>query len=559
MQTLLHSLQDHDLGHLRILAELWGLDPPPGPPARAAQSLAEAMLDQAALRETLGSLGPDAKRSFEFLLARGGRAPRADFERNHGQLREMGPGRRDREKPWRSPSPVEALWYRGLIAHAFADTATGPQEFIFIPSDLLERLQPPVLARPAPPGRPSATPLATRLGDWTADDDVTSLLAALRRRTARTEPHPGWEASLAPFLRRPVAAPMLLALARSEGSIDAGSLRPQAQPVRSFLDLPRPEACRRLVLAWRSTTLWNDLARVPGLASGTRGWPNDPAASRGAALAHFVDIPEGVWWDLQAWIDAIHSQDPGFQRPGGDFDAWYLQDAETGAFLRGFEHWDAVEGAYLRFLITGPLHWLGAIDLGLGARGDAIICFRKTGLAASLSDTAAPSALPEDEPALAAVYPDGRITFPATASRSLRYQIARICDWEPATPPVYAYRLSPSSLQTAAAQGLKVSQVLSLLEAAAHRGVPQGLRQAVERAFAQGTPARIERQLILRVDDDAILDELRRQQSTARYLGEALGSKAVIVRQRDWPALCAAAARVGILIEPPRDAPTARS
>lgn len=559
MQTLLRTLQDHDLGHLRILAELWGLDPPAGPSVRAAQSLAEAMLDQTALRETLGSLEPNAKRSFEYLLARGGRTPLADFERNHGELREMGPGRRDREKPWRNPSPVEALWYRGLIARAFADTATGPQEFIFIPADLLEILQPRVLAVPDPPGHASPTPLATRLADWTAADDVTSLLAALRRRTGRSGPHPGWEASLAPFLRRPVAAPMLLTLARSEGFVDAGSLRPQAQPIRTFLELPRPDACRHLLLAWRATRLWNDLEHVPGLASGTRGWPNDPAASRDAALARFVDIPEGVWWDLQAWIEAIHRQDPGFQRPGGDFDAWYLQDAETGSFLRGFEHWNAVEGAYLQFLITGPLHCLGAVDLGLGERGDAVTCFRKTRLAPALSDPAIQPSLPEDEPALAAVYPDGRITFPATASRSLRYQIARISDWEPAAPPVYVYRLSPSSLQAAAAQGLKVGQVVSLLEAAAHRGVPQGLRQAVERAFDQGTPARIERQLILRVDQPAILEELQRQRTTSRYLGEALGSTAVIVRERDWPALCAAAARIGILIEPPRDSPAAGS
>ncbi len=557
MQTLLRSLQDHDLGHLRILAELWGLDLPAGPPIHTAQALAEAMLDPDGLQETLGSLGAAAKRSFESLLLRGGRAPLADFERRHGQLREMGPGRRDREKPWRSPSPVEALWYRGLIARAFADTTTGPQEFIFIPSDLLERLQPHVRARPVPPGRPAATPLATRLGDWTAADDATSLLAALRRRTARTPPHAGWDESLAPFLRRPVAAPMLLTLARGEGIIDADSLRPQAQPVRSFLDLPRPEACLRLLLAWRSSRHWNDLARTPRLASGTKGWPNDPAASRQAALAHFVTIPEGVWWDLQAWIEAIHSHDPGFQRPGGDFDAWYLQDVETGAFLRGFDHWDEVEGAYLRFLITGPLHWLGALDLGLGSRGDAVTCFRKTSLAASLSDTAWVPPMPEDEPALAAVYPDGRIAIPATASRSLRYQIARICDWDPATPPVFAYRLSPSSLQAAVAQGLGAAQVISLLESASRRRLPDGLRQAIERAIAHGTPARIERQLILRVDQAADLDGLRRQRTTARYLGEALGPTAVLVRERDWPALCAAAARIGILIEPPRDSPPA--
>ena len=36
-------------------------------------------------------------------------------------------------------------------------------------------------------------------------------------------------------------------------------------------------------------------------------------------------------------------------------------DVESGQYLSGFESWDLVEGRLLRFLIEGPLFWLGAI------------------------------------------------------------------------------------------------------------------------------------------------------------------------------------------------------
>ena len=34
-----------------------------------------------------------------------------------------------------------------------------------------------------------------------------------------------------------------------------------------------------------------------------------------------------------------------------------------GDYLRGFSTWDEVDGALVRFLITGPMHWLGLVDL----------------------------------------------------------------------------------------------------------------------------------------------------------------------------------------------------
>ncbi len=143
MQPLLRTLQDHDFGHLRILAEVWGFDPPAGPSPQAARTLAKAMLEPSTLGEMIESLSQDARQTLQALQAAGGRMPLADLTRRYGPLREVGAARRDREKVWRQPaSPLETLWYRGLLARAFADLPAGPCEFGFIPNDILDQIRP---------------------------------------------------------------------------------------------------------------------------------------------------------------------------------------------------------------------------------------------------------------------------------------------------------------------------------------------------------------------------------------------------------------------------------
>jgi hypothetical protein len=74
-------------------------------------------------------------------------------------------------------------------------------------------------------------------------------------------------------------------------------------------------------------------------------------------------LPQDIWWNLPSFVNAIHDIQPDFQRPAGDYDSWFIRKDNSDDFLRGFSSWDEVDGALLRFLITGPLHWLGFYDL----------------------------------------------------------------------------------------------------------------------------------------------------------------------------------------------------
>ena len=554
MQLLLRTLQDHDLGHLRILAELWGFDLPPGSAQQVVKSLTDFMLDPANVEEISGSLPVQVRQTLDHVISMGGRVPLSDFVRRYGPLRDMGPGRRDREKPWRTPaSPIEALWYRGLIARAFSDTRFGPREYAFIPTDLLSLLPKPSLTNGGEMlGQPAEPPPRSQPATSAAVDDATTLLAALRHQPCDdSEMPPTRRQALVPFLRQPRALDLLLMLLQEETILDSHRLQPQSQSTRTFLNTPRAEALRGLLLAWASSSRWNDLQQIPLLTSNDDKWPNDPLTSRQSALELIRPIPLRTWWDLDCFVEAVRSYQPGFQRPAGDFDSWYLRDAHNGTFLRGFKHWDAIDGALLRFLITGPLHWLGASDLGRPHHSDTVTCFRLTPAAAILFDPQAPLTIKEST-APATIQPNGRITVPRRALRALRYQISRFTSWEPIDEKRYYYRLTPTALAIADGQGLQLNHIFTILETAAGGPLPSTLRKALQRWGDNGEEARLEKQLILRVDKPEILEELQSNQTTARHLGEILGPTAIIVRQHDWIHLCDDAARMGILIDPPQ-------
>ncbi len=121
MPDLTQSLQGHDLGHLRIIAELWGIDLSSSNTGAETQRtallrLVPTLLDQTLVDEVVNALPHEARTALEDLLQNDGCLPWSLFIRRYGVVREMGPGRRDRERPYRkSASPTEMLWYRGPL------------------------------------------------------------------------------------------------------------------------------------------------------------------------------------------------------------------------------------------------------------------------------------------------------------------------------------------------------------------------------------------------------------------------------------------------------------
>ncbi len=311
--------------------------------------------------------------------------------------------------------------------------------------------------------------------------------------------------------------------------------------------MPRASILERLILAWVKSSTWNDLAQVAELEIAGDSWPNDPLAARHSLLEILNAVPQATWWEVDSVAQAVRERAPGFQRPGRDFESWYLQERSSGRFLRGIEHWDAVEGGLIRYILRGPLHWLGVADLGRRGPTAPSSSFRLTAFAGLLTGEGPAPELPAPE-ASVHLAADGRLTLARGVSPSLRYQTARFTRWEGLDSRGYHFRLTAGSLEHARASGLQPVHVLRLLEELSGASPPPILSQAVERWSEAGTEARLETMLVLQLSTPELVDGLLRNRATARLLGERLGPTSVTIRRESFDRLLAAAARSGLLI-----------
>ena len=544
MPDFLASLQNCDLGHLRIVAELWGLELDARDRDSAADELVASLLAPALVRDTLDVLPPEARPALDALLAAHGRISWAEFARRFGQVREMGPAKRDREHPHRQPaSAAEMLFYRGLLAKAFFDTDKGAQEFAYIPDDLLKLLNhgdteprsknkeesPRLRDSEVPPlGRP-ATPVEKTHEIPASDlvlDDATTLLAALRIGHANLQ-----------------FAPQLSALLHAAKLLKKNN--PQAEAVKKFLEASRAEALSMLVEAWTASATFDELRLLPGILCEGE-WTNDPHATRDTLLAFLKSIPPNQWWSLPAFLRDLKLKHPDFQRPAGDYDSWFIKRASDGQYLRGFAYWDAVDGALVRFVIQ-VMHWLGLADLASPEDGKDFTAFR---IRSKVESRKSPDLRPStfDENGKIAIASSGKISVARLAPRAVRYQVARFCEWDEPKTDEYVYHVSAKSLKRANEQGLKASQLLSLLAKHTKGNVPPALVKSLKRWEANGTEARAESQVVLRVARPEVLEELRASKA-ARFLGEPLGPTAVIVKPGALSKVESALAEMGLLLE----------
>jgi Helicase conserved C-terminal domain len=535
MPDLYHAFQGYDLGYLRIVADLWGFELKSRDSAGATKELVTHLLDSQMVAEIISSLPVEAQNALNALAEAGGRIPWATFVRQYGDVREMGTGKRDREKPQYKPSSTaEILYYRALLGRAFFDTASGAREFAYVPEDLLSLIKPedregfkkindqsglsPVnsilLGRGATPGERAHILAANSL----ILDDSTTLLAALRL---------GHDIQPSPILIGLLNAAKLL-----KKNI------PQGERVKTFLEAPRTEALKMLVEAWRSSETFNELRLIPGLICEGE-WKNQPLATREFILNWLHIIPGGKWWNVNSLISDVKKTVPDFQRPAGNYDSWFIRREADGQYLRGFAYWDQVDGTLIRFFIVTILHYLGMVDVA-GPEGDQdIAAFR-------LVDPDAHSSNIEN--GKLKISSNGRISSSRLVPRAARYQLARFCEWDEDKNDEIQYHITPESLTKAKEQGLKVEHLLVLLSKHAAAGIPPVLVKSLKRWEVNGTEARAEMQIVLRVSRPEVLEELRKSKA-ARFLGEPLGPTTIVIKAGAQLKVMAAVAELGLLAE----------
>jgi hypothetical protein len=427
-------------------------------------------------------LAANAKQAIEMLLKESSEMTEAHFSREFGSIRQMGPAKLERETPWLYPESVaELLYYYGLIGRGFKGAGKDAHTVIYLPSDITPWLPHPqnLALAEGLPIRPVAPPPASRTlpGDDSFLQDLGTFLGFLhteRLRLTPTGPHPEDVDRFVQRLQMPFSGDepelntrlaLLLHLSNRLGFLRRGEqdvIQLTSNRVRAFLDKTRAEQRLALWEAWRDSAEWNDLCHTPGLeCTETGAWHNDPLQTRTTLLSLLAKLQPGAWYSRHDIVRTIKEVEPDFQRPAGDYDTWYIRKNNTQEFLKGFGQWDAVEGALLRFLFSGPFYWLMAFDLAEPSAGDDLLFSLSQWGARWLGHD-----VPEPhEQIRRSITADDDFTLTVAPGIPLvdRFRIERFAQWQ-ASYPSYVYQINQRSLKRATDEGITSQQIIDFLK-----------------------------------------------------------------------------------------------
>jgi hypothetical protein len=325
-------------------------------------------------------------------------------------------------------------------------------------------------------------------------------------------------------------------------------LRLAAQPVMQWLQSPPAVQRKALFSAWRTDARWNDLAHVQGIAfEMTHTWANEPVRERGAILemlVRWLAASSEPWQEAEDFVEFAHTTNPDFARPDGRYDTWQIRDVRTNEFLPGFENWNRIEGALIRYTVTSPLRWMGFVNV--------------QGTRIALTDTARQLAAETEEPARPAtaqpradvirLEPDGDVIVQSGA-RFERFQLARVANWSVTRSDDYVYRLAPESVQAAVKQNISSQRILEFLEQHTSKPIPPNLIKAIKRFEQYGTEARLEQAYMLRTKDAETMEALLNTHAVRKAMIERLSPTCALMRQREARAVSSAIIRTGLLID----------
>ncbi len=615
MPKLEHLLREHrEL--LPILAERWGVKTTKrSTDETLIAGLLVAMLDPSRLEAVYDGLDAKARGVLQSLV--GAKPTRnqmaaAIFGAMNGQVRKLGPGAIERDKPHETPkTTAETLHYWGLVGFTNLPQPNGSlNKVAYIPDDLADLLpthksaysrtrleqelgqhdeitrededfdepsdldaddddgadeapvSPPAAVAPAAPVAVPDSGRITRLdsmenaraADTSLVDDFTTLLAFLQVTASAVEAMP-YGVRLASEARQRLAPHLIV---KEAARLDFALLIGVTAGMVEFHD--GKAYCKRA-----EARRWLESPRAVQLRTLAQAWQR---SAEYVDLAHVPGLTveengyAGVPTDARQAALALMAKHIPLDGPWSidefiglvyQFNPTFQRTEYDSWYVRG------ADGSYLK----GADNW-DAVDgallefylagplhwLGLVTIGEGAAQFNGYGRA-FLSGEAFPARPePDDRPLLEA---DGTLRVGRGYSRFERFQLARFTSWvsPPAAPTEpYVYRVDAAGVQRGAGQGIQVDQIEAFLQRVTGAKLPQYVAGLLGnwRGGAQ-TSVTMERLIVLRTNSVEAMDAIVKAPALRRFLGARLGPTDAIVRAEQWEELQKALGDAGVTVE----------
>jgi hypothetical protein len=331
---------------------------------------------------------------------------------------------------------------------------------------------------------------------WVYKASFRTMLAALNQSEAPAdEQHNGrlW------FMRR-----LLVAMRELSGSNLDHTLR--INPSGKLLGLPMAQRIRWTFDTWRDSGAWNELGRLPSVASGIDPRRDAPLALGKArhvvlrAMSRLANSAPDEWQDpldligqlkrneYQFLFERRHRSTYGglytspYYGPNNPYGLTFLdvKDEASG--------WKLIEHGFVINVLTGPLHWLGLVELGYdhetgktnGQRGENAppAAYRLTEAGAWLLGIGPEPAFVESGGKVI-VQPNFTILALEPISDAVLNDLDHFAEVQGGERAI-AYQLTRESLYQGQQSGWDAARVMQFLEAHQGAPVPTNIRRTLE-------------------------------------------------------------------------------
>jgi len=484
---------------LEAIAEGWRIALTDEQLPEIVNRLIAEMTDGEAIETVLRHLSDVEREALAFVAAKGPVKAHV-LARRYGRVRRLGPGRLEWEQAWRNPaSAVERLWFLGLLYRGYGMDERYHGEVFFIPPEILDIL--PVLSVPSPVFRvePAPQPPVVRDDQDALARDAFVILSHLRNHDVRARKGVLARHELATVRPRLVIQnarrlQFLHHICEQAGLIrrEKGLWQPTSQAA-SWLKERALARCRTLYYAWLEDANWNELCMMPSVQCEDTGWRNDPIGARKGILSYLLQCPPDAWLSITSLIESIHAVNPDFMRPDGDYDSWYIRDAQTGHYLMGYDNWEKIEGAFIHYLLEHPLLWLGVVAIGYPRDEERASSFMLTeqgaailGLREFKAYSANGARGKKHSPGRIVVQSNFQVIVPREASWYDRFLLERFARWVDEQQGIVRYAIDVGSVRAALERGITVRQIHAFLWRVTGGKVPKQVLRALKSWASRG-------------------------------------------------------------------------
>lgn len=335
-------------------------------------------------------------------------------------------------------------------------------------------------------------------------------------------------------------------------SPEEGYLLPRRDSMNQFLALPKVRQYAAIVQAYMVTQDWSELDlllrsdrrlmlwRRPIFMFTYSQFRFQLFRLRHALLRTLATAGEQGWCalaDLGAsfrllWPQISNIFEAHLYATIGALTPWGLAWHNDGRVLSGENErdWQAAQGSFLRALLSGPLFWLGFVELGL--EDSKLVAVRLNGLAERMWKQTVP-ALEETPPREAVTIDEThhKITVhPGTVPPQAHALLGRIARLEEATPEHFVYRLDLHTAYATFERGESLDELLAGWEESLPVPMPSSLREVLTQWWAQYGQVRLyEGFTLLELSDDITLQELEASTSLRQHIVARLSPRLVLV------------------------------